>query len=240
MPLMDQEDILGLEKRIVVVTQAGRGFGRQIAHAYGRNRATVVVVDPDAERATEVASEVEALGAEAIPIRGDLSVSLDVVQTFAKIEEFFGAVDGIVHLTSGESPTPFTELTETEWYELIGKDVKSSLLVLQHGLKYLTGGGFVVLVLPPLKRQEPHVASVRGAIQGLIEGASAVFPEQVRVNGVIPSRDPAGEAYDLPLVRAVVGLGSMVSDGIHGEVVSVRLPEPPSPPELYDLLADLP
>jgi len=98
----------------------------------------------------------------------------------------------------------------------------------------------VVLVLPPLKRQEPHVAAVRGAVAGLIEGASAVFPEEVRVNGVIPSREPAGEEYDRPLVRAVLGLGSMASEGVHGEVLRVRLPEPPTPPELYDLLADLP
>ncbi len=233
-------DLLGLSKKVVMVTGAGRGYGRSIARAYGQAGATVIAVDPDVELATGVASEVEALGASAIPIRGDLSVSLDAVTTFEKVEELFGMLDGIVHVTSAESQTPFTELLEAKWYELLNADVKSSLLVLQHGLKYLAGGGFVVLVLPPGGRVEPHVSAVRGAVVGLIRGASAVFPDEVRVNGVVPSRDPVGEEYDRPLVRAVLGLGSMVSDGVHGEILEVRLPEPPTPPELYDLLAELP
>ncbi len=233
-------DLLGLEKRVVMVTGAGRGYGRELALAYGEAGATVIAVDPDVELATQVASEVEERGGGAIPIRGDVSVALDVITTFAKVDELFGVLDGIVHVTRGTSQTPFTELQEAEWHELLNADVKSSLLVLQHGLKYLAGGGFVVLVLPPAKRVEPHVAAVRGALAGLIEGASAVFPEEVRVNGVIPSRESAGEEHDRPLVRAVLGLGSMASEGVHGEVLRVRLPEPPTPPELYDLLADLP
>jgi len=236
---MDTE-LLGLEKRVVMVTSAGRGFGRQIALAYGSAGATVIAVDPDVEAATATASEVEALGASAIPIRGDLAVPLDVIETFKKIDELFGVLDGIVHVTSGNSQTSFTELLEAEWHELLNADVRSSLFVLQHGLKYLTGGGFVVLVLPPYSRQEPHVAAVRGAVRGLVEGASAVFPEEVRVNGVVPSRDPAGEEHDAPLVQAVLGLGSRVSVGVHGEVLRVRLPELQPSTELYDLLADLP
>lgn len=93
-------DLLGLSGRIVMVTGAGHGFGRSLAHAYGRNGATVVAVDPDVELATGVASEVEELGATAIPIRGDMAVVLDVMSTFDKVEELFGTLDGIVHVTN--------------------------------------------------------------------------------------------------------------------------------------------
>ncbi len=232
-------DLLGLEGRIVMVTGAGRGFGRAIAHGYGRNGATVIAVDPDVELATSVASEVEALGATAIPIRGDMSVVLDVTSTFEKVEELFGLLDGIVHVTTAESKTPFVELLEGEWYDLMSQDVKSSLYVLQHGLRHLAGGGFVTLVLPPAARIEPHTLSVRKAVEGLIEGASRTFPG-VRVNGVVPSRDPVGEAYDQALVRAALGLGSMVSEGIRGVVLEVQLPEPPTSPEVYELLREVP
>jgi len=237
---MSREDLLGLAGRVVMITGAGRGYGRSIALAYGRNKATVVTVDPDVELATAVASEVEELGGTAIPIRGDLSVGIDVAATFEKIEELYGVLDGIVHVTHTVSQTPFVELLESEWYELLNSDVKSSLYTLQQGLKYLAGGGFVVVVMPPANNTEPHVASVRGAMRGLIEGSTQVFPRTVRVNGVIPSREAAGEEYDAPLARAVVALGSMVSEGIHGEVIQVELPEPPQPPELYDILSELP
>ncbi|AFV75311.1 dehydrogenase of unknown specificity, short-chain alcohol dehydrogenase like protein [Thermus oshimai JL-2] len=232
-------DLLGLEGRIVMVTGAGRGFGRAIAHGYGRNGATVIAVDPDVELATAVASEVEALGATAIPIRGDMSVVLDVTSTFEKVEELFGLLDGIVHVTAAESKTPFVELMESEWYDLMSQDVKSSLYVLQQGLRHLAGGGFVTIVLPPEARLEPHTLSVRKAVEGLIEGATRTFPG-VRVNGVVPSRDPVSEEHDQPLVRAALGLGSMVSEGIRGALLSVQLPEPPMPPELYELYREVP
>ncbi len=227
-------DLLGLEGRIVMVTGAGRGFGRSIALGYGRSGATVIAVDPDVELATSVASEVEALGTTAIPIRGDMSVILDVTSTFEKAEELFGLLDGIVHVTGAESRTPFVELLEGEWYDLMSQDVKSSLYVLQQGLRHLAGGGFVTLVLPPFSRLEPHVVSVRKAIEGLIEGATRTFPG-VRVNGLVPSRDPLSEAYDLPLVRAALGLGSMVSEGIRGVVLEVQLPEAPLDQDLVFL-----
>ena len=155
------------------------------------------------------------------------------------MEELFGLLDGIVHVTTAESKTPFVELLEGEWYDLMSQDVKSSLYVLQQGLRHLAGGGFVTIVLPPAARIEPHTVSVRKAVEGLIEGATRTFPG-VRVNGVVPSRDPVGDPYDLPLVRAALGLGSMVSEGIRGVVLEVQLPEPPLEFEPYAALRELP
>ena len=63
-------DLLGLEGKIVMVTGAGRGFGRAIAHGYGRNGATVIAVDPDVELATGVASEGRPLGPRPSPSAG--------------------------------------------------------------------------------------------------------------------------------------------------------------------------
>jgi NAD(P)-dependent dehydrogenase (short-subunit alcohol dehydrogenase family) len=223
-----------------MVTGAGRGFGRSIAHAYGRNGATVITVDPDVELATGVASEVEALGSTAIPIRGDMAVVLDVMNTFEKVEELFGMLDGIVHVTTADSKTAFVDLLEGEWYDLLNADVKSSLYVLQQGLRYLNGGGFVTIILPPIQREQPHITAIRGSVAGLIEGATRIFPTNVRVNGVIPSRDPSSPEYDQALVRGTVGLGSMVSEGIRGQLMEVLLPEPPQPLEIYDLLRELP
>lgn len=101
--------------------------------------------------------------------------------------------------------------------------------MLQQGLRYLSGGGSSPWY-SPLQREQPHVAAIRGAVAGLIEGATRVFPTNVRVNGVIPSRDPVGEEHDRSLVRVAVALGSMVSEGVRGRLPggSVARSAPPT------------
>jgi len=49
-----------------------------------------------------------------------------------------------------------------------------------------------------------------------------------------------GEEHDRSLVRVAVALGSMVSEGVRGQLLEVLLPDPPHQPEIYDLLRELP
>lgn len=209
---------------IVLVTNVGQGFGRAVALAYGAADFDVVCADRDVDLASKTAAEIEELGGQAIPIQADMSVQLDVQNAFDKVFEIFGDLSGVVHVASAESPTPFRELSEGEFVELLDETLRSAFLVLKTTARFVDQS-WVVLVSPSVTANEPHMEAVRGSLSRLAAGFAA-RDYALRVNVVVPSRSAADPSHDAPLVRAVQYLGSDGS-GLSGQTVHVELPPPP-------------
>lgn len=210
--------------RVVLVTNVGTGFGRAVALAYGRSGYHVVCADRDVELAAKTAAEVEELGGQAIPIQTDTTTQMDVLSAYHKVMEIFGAIGGVVHLASQVSITPFEDLAEGEFFELMAENVRSSYLVLKAASRLL-GGGWVVVVAPPVEASV-QMHAVRGALKEMVAGFRHRFAYP-RVNLVLPSRSSSDPRHDQALVRAVRFLGSPESAGVSGQVVDVELPQPP-------------
>lgn len=210
---------------VVLVTNVGQGFGRAIALAYGEADFDVVCADRDGDLASKTAAEIEELGGQAIPIQADMSAHLDVQSTFAKVFEIFGDLSGVVHVASFESHTPFRELGEGEFAELLQEDFRSSFLVLKAAVRMLEDA-WMVLVTPPKSATEPHMVGMRGAISCMASGFNTRHGS-LRVNVVVPSRGASDPKHDAPLVESVRYLGSSASVGISGHRLHVELPPPP-------------
>jgi len=210
--------------RVVLVTNVGQGFGRAVALAYGQSDYDVVCADRDVDLASKTAAEIEELGGQAIPIQADMTTQMDVLGAYHKVIEIFGALGGVVHVSSQESHTPFENLGEGEFAELMAEDLRSAYLTLKTGARLLEGG-WVVIVAPPSNRQ-PQMAAMRGALTALVRSFCDRY-EAPRANLVVPSRSPADPRHDASLVRSVRFLGSGSALGISGQEVFVHLPPPP-------------
>lgn len=210
--------------RVVLVTNVGQGFGRAVALAYGRAGYDVVCADRDVELASKTAAELEELGGQAIPIQADMTTQMDVLSAYQKVLEIFGALGGVVHLATQVSTTPFENLAEGEFFELMAEDVRSTFLVLKAAARLLAGG-WVVVVAPPVE-EAVQMHAVHGALRDMMHGFRRRYAHP-RVNLVLPSRVPADPRHDQALVRAVRFLGSPESAGVSGQVVDVELPPPP-------------
>lgn len=210
--------------RVVLVTNVGRGFGRAVALAYGRAGYDVVCADRDVELAAKTAAELEELGGQAIPIQADMTTQMDVVSAYHKVMEIFGALGGVVHLASHISSTPFEDLSEGEFYELMAENVRSSYLALKTASRLLSAGWVVVVAPPTGNSVQMH--AVQGALKEMVAGFQRRF-SYPRANLVLPSRAPSDPRHDQALVRAVRFLGSPEAAGVSGQVIDVDLPIPP-------------
>src|ERR1700727_2293923 len=89
------------DRRVVVITGAGAGLGRQHALELGRRGARVVVNDvakgPDGTAIAEkTAAELRALGAEAIADTGSVADEASVEAMIERAVQVFGSVDILV------------------------------------------------------------------------------------------------------------------------------------------------
>jgi NAD(P)-dependent dehydrogenase (short-subunit alcohol dehydrogenase family) len=86
-----------LENKVVVVTGASRGIGRDVALAFARRGAKLVLAARSADRLAQVENEIRALGAEALSVPTDVT-SQASVRTMVEIAMHrFGRIDVLVN-----------------------------------------------------------------------------------------------------------------------------------------------
>jgi NAD(P)-dependent dehydrogenase (short-subunit alcohol dehydrogenase family) len=123
------------EGRVVVVTGAGRGIGREHALSLARHGAHVVVNDlggavdgsgGDASPARQVVKEIEALGGQAIANGDDIS-SFDGAQRLIKTAlDTFGDLHGVVNNAGILRDRMVANMSEAEWDAVIKVHLKGT------------------------------------------------------------------------------------------------------------------
>ena len=88
------QDLAG---KVVVVTGAGRGIGRQIAIGAGQRGAKVALVELIAENLDATVKEISAMGITAKGYKTDISSEGEIIKNFALIEKDFGQIDCLVN-----------------------------------------------------------------------------------------------------------------------------------------------
>jgi NAD(P)-dependent dehydrogenase (short-subunit alcohol dehydrogenase family) len=97
-----------------LVTGASQGLGRAIALAYAREGADLVLVARRPEPLEAVRAEVEALGARALALAGDVGDPADVERVVAAALDAFERIDVLVNNASELGPTPMPYLLDTD------------------------------------------------------------------------------------------------------------------------------
>jgi len=133
------------EGRVVVITGAGGGIGRQHALAFAAEGAKVVVNDLGGARdgtgasagpAQAVADEIRAAGGEAVAHTEDISSwdgSLSLIQTAI---DTFGGLDVVVNNAGILRDRMLTNMTEAEWDAVIKVHLKGTFGPAHHAAAY--------------------------------------------------------------------------------------------------------
>lgn len=136
-----------LDGRIVIVTGAGRGLGRDHALALAREGATVVVNDlgvslrGDAEEgvvspAAEVVAEIEAMGGTAITSGASVADWSAMQALIAETVERFGGLHAVVNNAGFLRDRMLTSMSEEEFDGVINVHLKGTFTVTRHACSY--------------------------------------------------------------------------------------------------------
>lgn len=102
----------GVNDKVVIVTGAGRGVGRGIAHHLAKNGATVAVAEYRRNRLDDVLGELGSIGTRHLGVECDVGSRESVFAMVDNVVGAFGRVDGVVNNAQSFRPVmPLEEVT---------------------------------------------------------------------------------------------------------------------------------
>ncbi len=131
--------------RVVIITGAGGGIGREHALAFAREGAKVVVNDiggardgsgSDAGPAQKVVEEITAMGGEAVANTDDISTWAGAERIVAQAIETYGTLHVLVNNAGILRDRMMVNMTEAEWDAVIQVHLKGTFAPAHHAAAY--------------------------------------------------------------------------------------------------------
>jgi pteridine reductase len=182
-----------LEGRWALVTGAAKRIGAAIAeglHEAGANVAVHYMSSAD-----EAHSLVDGLNAKragsAFAVRADLGDVEALPPMLASVLERAGRLDILVNNASSFYPTPFGSVTEAQWDDLVGSNLKAPLFLSQAALPSLLESKGAIVNIVDVHAQRPlrnHAlyGVAKAGLAMLTRSLARDLAPDVRVNGVSP------------------------------------------------------
>jgi 3-oxoacyl-[acyl-carrier protein] reductase len=203
--------------RAVVVTGATRGIGKGIARVFAGAGARVLIVGRDAEAAKATVTELSEGGAEVSYVLADVSRREDCQRIAATAAERLGGID-VLCANAGIFPaTPLAEMTDENLDEVLGVNLKGTILTVQACLGPLaaSGRGRVILTssitgpITGFPGWAHYGASKAGQLGFLRTAAIELAGDGITVNAVLPGNivteglDELGEEYQAQMAASI-------------------------------------
>ena len=182
-----------LAARIALVTGAGSGIGRAIAHRLAAEGACVVVADRDADSAGAVAAEIGTADV-AVPVAADVTDEEQVAAAVAAAGLAFGGVDLVVNNAGLSISKPLLETTTADWDRQHDVMARGSFLVSREAARAMKaqglGGDIVYICSKNSVAAGPYNVAYGAAKAGQAHQvrllAAELGGDQIRVNGINP------------------------------------------------------
>jgi NAD(P)-dependent dehydrogenase (short-subunit alcohol dehydrogenase family) len=181
-----------LRGKVAYIAGGTRGMNLAIAKKYGEYGARVAVMSRSPERCAKAASEIEALGAEAIGLPCDVRDYDAVAKSMAETAARFGKIDLVVAGQAGNFYAPVTGMSNKGFQTVIDIDLVGTFNVFKACFDHLNrrGASLIAITAPEAVRAlhfQAHVCAAKAGVNQVIRVLAQEWgPEGVRVNGISP------------------------------------------------------
>ena len=184
-----------LEGKVVIITGAGGGIGRETSRVFAAAGAKLIVADISQAGLDETVKIVRADGFDAVPVVVDVGAEESVQQLVAHTVKTFGRLDGAFNNAGVEGASkPLTELTVADWDRAIRVDLTGVFLCMKHEIPAMLahGGGSIVNTSSAVANLAfpggAEYITAKAGVLGLTRAAAADFGGKgIRVNAILPA-----------------------------------------------------
>ena len=182
-----------LAGKVALVTGAARRIGAAISRRLHEHGANVAIhYRESADEANALCDELNAARPEsAIPLRADLSDTVALPDLVRSVTEWHGPLDILINNASSFYPTPLGQISEADWDNLIGTNLKAPLFLAQAAMVPLQASRGVIVNIVDIHAQRPlrnHAVygAAKAGLAMLTRSLAKDLAPDIRVNGVSP------------------------------------------------------
>ena len=183
----------------VLVTGAASGIGRATCRRLARDaqargqagKVALVDVGPSAAL-DELADELRGLGAEALPLHGDMGSADAPGRVVAEAVERFGGLDGVVSNAGVNRPGPLVEYAVEDWDWLFAVNTRATWLLARAAYPALKESRGAIVAVGSMSGSNPHAGlGAYGPTKAAVIMLARVLAQElgrdgIRVNSVSP------------------------------------------------------
>jgi pteridine reductase len=182
-----------LNGQVALITGAAKRIGAAISRRLHEHGANVAIHYRDSsDEANALCDELNATRLDsAMPLRADLSDTNAFPELINSITKWHGQLDILINNASSFYPTPTGQISDADWDNLIGTNLKAPLFLAQAALAPLRSSRGVIVNIVDIHAQRPlrnHAVygAAKAGLAMLTRSLARDLAPDIRVNGVSP------------------------------------------------------
>ena len=230
-----------LEGRIVFVTGAAGGIGKEICKRFAEEGSIVIATDLDALRLKDLKSKLNGLKGSVQTHELNIIDALAVESVVSKVLEKNGKIDALINNAGWDYAAPFVDTDPNLWQKLININLMGPLNLQKAVLPSMinSGSGKIINIASDAGRVGSSGESVYSACKGGIIAFSKTLAREQARNGIIVNTVCPGPT-DTPLLQSFVGnseFSEKIYNGLKRAIPMKRIGQPEDLPGIVAFLA---
>lgn len=183
-----------MDKKVVIVTGASRGIGREIAKTLALVGNTVIAnYNKSEDQAIQLKNELKNLGIEIDIFKADVSQRKAVKLMVDFVIEKYGKIDVLVNNAGVDREKMFIDITDEDWNYIMQNNLYSVFYCTQEAIKYMINekSGCIINISSIYGTSggscDVHYSASKAAINGMTKALAKEYGlSSIRVNAVAP------------------------------------------------------
>lgn len=183
-----------MEKKVIIVTGASRGIGREIAKVLAKaGNAVIANFNKSEEKAFELQKELEEIWVDIDIFKCDVSKREEVKAMVDFAIQKYGRIDILVNNAGVDAEKMFTDITDDDWNYIMQNNLYSVFCCTQEVVKHMINqkSGSIINISSIYATNggacDVHYSASKGAINGMTRAlAKELGLSNIRVNAVAP------------------------------------------------------
>jgi len=230
-----------LEGRIVFVTGAAGGIGKEICKRFAEEGSIVIATDLDELRLKDLKSKLKGLKGSLQTHELNITDALAVESIVSKVLDENGKIDALINNAGWDYAAPFVDTDPNLWQKLININLMGPLNLQKAVLPSMinSGSGKIVNIASDAGRVGSSGESVYSACKGGIIAFSKTLAREQARNGIIVNTVCPGPT-DTPLLQSFVGnseFSEKIYNGLKRAIPLKRIGQPEDLPGIVAFLA---